>query len=129
MRTLFSKNIRSESDFYAHAEATAPLIIPGGQKLLEQVLPVIAVYHEIRTLLDKLQKTYPHNQAAVAIYSDLREDLTSRLAVAAAGQLVEDVGNSAVDTATEAIRNPTSVPGNVIDEGKKLIDTLVPLLK
>jgi ATP-dependent helicase HrpA len=43
---LFSKNIRSEGEFYAYAESVAPKIIPGGQKLLEQVLPLIDVYHE-----------------------------------------------------------------------------------
>ena len=74
IQTLFSINVRSESDFYAHAEATAPQLIPSGQRLLEQVLPVITVYHETRIQLDKLQKTHPGIQAA-GLYRDLCEDL------------------------------------------------------
>ncbi|MBW2408336.1 MAG: ATP-dependent RNA helicase HrpA [Deltaproteobacteria bacterium] len=74
MQTLFSINVRTERDFNAHAEATAPKLIPSGQKLLEQVLPVITVYHDTRIQLDKLQKTHPGIQAA-GLYSDLCEDL------------------------------------------------------
>lgn len=57
------------------------------------------------------------------------EDLTSRLIAGAVEKLVEDVPRKAIDTATEAVKNPTAAPGNLIDEGKKLIDTFVPLLK
>jgi ATP-dependent helicase HrpA len=74
MQTLFSVNVRTQRDFYAHAEATAPQLIPSGQKLLEQVLPVIGVHHETRTLLERLQKTHPGIPAA-AIYGELCEDL------------------------------------------------------
>jgi ATP-dependent helicase HrpA len=73
---LFAKNIRSESDFYAYAEVIAPKIIPSGQELLEQVLPVITVYHETRTLLNSLQQAHPTNRAAAAIYADLEDELS-----------------------------------------------------
>jgi ATP-dependent helicase HrpA len=72
---LFGKNIRSERDFYAHAEAAAPKILASGQKLLEHVLPVMTAYHETRTLLSKLLQAHPENPTAAAIYGDLREDL------------------------------------------------------
>jgi ATP-dependent helicase HrpA len=74
MQTLFSNNVRTERDFYAHADATAPQLIPSGQKLLEQVLPIITVYHQTRIQLDKFQKTHPGIQAA-GLYSELCEDL------------------------------------------------------
>ena len=74
MQTLFSINVRTERDFNAHAEATAPQLIPSGQKLLEQVLPVITVYHETRIQLEKFQKTHPGIQAA-GLYDELCEDL------------------------------------------------------
>jgi ATP-dependent helicase HrpA len=73
---LFAKNIRSESDFYAYAEVIAPKIIPSGQELLEQVLPVITAYHETRTLLNSLQQAHPTNRAAAAIYADLEDELS-----------------------------------------------------
>ena len=56
------------------------------------------------------------------------EDLTNRLIAGAVEKLVEDAPQKAIDTANEAIKNPTAAPGTLIDEGKKLIDTLVPLL-
>ena len=70
---LFGKNIRSEHDFYAHAEAAVPKIIPSGQNLLEQVLPVISVYHETRTRLNNLRQAHSSNPAAAQIYGDLQE--------------------------------------------------------
>jgi ATP-dependent helicase HrpA len=74
---LFGKNIRSENDFYAHAEASAPKILPEGQQLLDNVLPVLRAYHETRTMLYRSQEEHPDNSAAAALYSDLRKDLAS----------------------------------------------------
>ncbi|MCB1062157.1 MAG: hypothetical protein KDN20_04450, partial [Verrucomicrobiae bacterium] len=58
-----------------------------------------------------------------------KEDLTSRLVVAAAETLVEDAPQKAIDAAKEAIKNPTATPGSLIEEGTKLLDALSPLLK
>lgn len=57
------------------------------------------------------------------------EDLSNRLIAGAVEHMVEEVPQKAIDTANEVIKNPTAAPGTVIDEGKKLLDTLVPLLK
>ncbi len=58
-----------------------------------------------------------------------REDLTSRLVVAAAETLVEEAPGKAIDTAKEAIKNPAATPGSLIEEGTRLLDALSPLLK
>lgn len=54
-----------------------------------------------------------------------RENLSARLAGAAVESLVEDAPNQATDAAKKMLRDPSSV----IDSGKKLLDSLVPLLK
>ncbi|MCB1234587.1 MAG: hypothetical protein KDM91_05910 [Verrucomicrobiae bacterium] len=58
-----------------------------------------------------------------------REDLSARLVSAAAETIVEEIPGKAIDTAKEALKNPTQAPATVIEEGKKLIDTFVPLFK
>lgn len=58
-----------------------------------------------------------------------QEDLSARLVTAAIESVVEDAPQKAIDAANEALRNPAATPGTVIEEGKKLLDTLTPLLK
>lgn len=57
-----------------------------------------------------------------------KEDLSARLVTAAVESVVEEAPQKAIDAAKEAIKNPTATPGSVIEEGKKLLDTLSPLL-
>lgn len=54
-----------------------------------------------------------------------RENLSARLAGAAVESLVEDAPNQATDAAKKMLQNPSGA----IDTGKKLLDSLVPLLK
>ncbi len=58
-----------------------------------------------------------------------REDLSTRLVTAAVESVVEDTPQKAIDAAKEALKDPTATPGTVIEEGRKLLDTLTPLLK
>src|SRR5690606_17290344 len=54
-----------------------------------------------------------------------RENLSARLAGGAVESLVEDAPRQATDAAKKILRDPSST----IDTGKKLLDSLVPLLK
>jgi ATP-dependent helicase HrpA len=73
---LFAKNIRSQKDFFAHAEAVAPKIIGAGREILDQVLPVLAAYHETRSLISKIQQTSSDNPFAAEFFNDVLADLT-----------------------------------------------------
>lgn len=58
-----------------------------------------------------------------------KENLSARLIGAAVESLVEDAPQKALDTARDAMRDPAAAPGTLIDQGKKVLDSLVPLLK
>ena len=75
VRNLFSKNIRSEKAFYAHAEAVAPRILPSGQKLMAKIIPVLKAYQNTRNTLDELQSADPENNLVATFFSDLRNGL------------------------------------------------------
>jgi ATP-dependent helicase HrpA len=72
LEELFCKNIRSENEFKAHAEAAAPKLLSVAEKLQESVIPVLTAYHETRNTLSGLQRANP---AALAFYGELGDDL------------------------------------------------------
>jgi ATP-dependent helicase HrpA len=55
IQALFSKDIRSQTEFYAYADKTGPQILAGGRELLESTLPVLTAYHETRSRIYRLQ--------------------------------------------------------------------------
>ena len=58
-----------------------------------------------------------------------REDLSARLVTAAAESLVEEAPEKALDAVKEALKDPAATPDSVIKEGKKALESLLPLLK
>jgi len=75
VRTLFSKDIRSQKEFYAYAEKTWPKIISGGRELLESTLPVLTAYHETRCQIDRFQSGNRVNPKILAFSKELTDGL------------------------------------------------------
>ncbi|MCB1231065.1 MAG: hypothetical protein KDN19_12390 [Verrucomicrobiae bacterium] len=57
-----------------------------------------------------------------------KENLSARLVNAAVETVVEEAPEKAIEAAKEALQNPAATPSTVIEEGKKLLNTLSPLL-
>ncbi len=68
------------------------------------------------------------DMAVTGTVQEPKEDLSARLVTSAVETVVEDAPQKAIDAAREAVKNPGATPGSVIEEGKKLLDTLSPLL-
>lgn len=58
-----------------------------------------------------------------------REDLSARLVTAAAESIVEQAPEKALDAVKDALKDPKATPESVIEEGKKALESLLPLLK
>jgi ATP-dependent helicase HrpA len=72
---LFAKNIRSQQDFYSHAESAAPIILSTGQELLDALLPVLAAYHDARSQIHKLQQRLRNNSRMVSFFQERTREL------------------------------------------------------
>lgn len=125
-------NIAIQSDGLSRLEGS--LIVDG--RALDGDFKLGVTPGTLRWIPGAEQKVFAGSGAGF-LWTDLRvagtldspsEDLSSRLLVGAVESVVEEAPQKAIDTATDVIRNPTATPGNMIDEGKKIIDTLVPLL-
>ena len=68
---LFSKNIRSQTDFYAYAEEIKPQILGSGRKQLTSTLPVLTAYHETRSQISRLQAGSRINPKIKALSEEL----------------------------------------------------------
>ena len=75
VRTLFSKNIRSQKEFYAYAEKTGPQILSGGRQLLENTLPVLTAYYEVRNQISRFQAGNRSNLKILGFFKDLLDEL------------------------------------------------------
>ena len=75
IQRLFEKNIRSENEFHAYAERTAPKIHVHAQEIIEKAIPILTAYHETRTLLSKLRQTSPDSAALSQFFKDLTQEL------------------------------------------------------
>ncbi len=72
---LFSKNIRSQDEFYDHAEKAGPLILASGVALLERTMPVLAAYHEASRHLSRLRAGCRGNSRITAVFVELIHEL------------------------------------------------------
>ena len=75
VRTLFSKDIRSQTEFYAYAKQTGPQIIACGRDLLGRILPVLTAYHEARSQIERLQTGNRVNPKIAAFFKELIDGL------------------------------------------------------
>ena len=72
---MFAKNMRSEKEFYAHAESVAVKISPAGQALLDKTIPVLTAYHEARSQVYNLQQANRTNRMALSFFEELTRQL------------------------------------------------------
>lgn len=75
MNDLFKKNIRTETDFFAHAKAIAPDMITTGQKKLAYAKEVLFAYHRARSSLHELETANRINKNVVGFLQDIRTEL------------------------------------------------------
>jgi ATP-dependent helicase HrpA len=64
LRHLFDVSVRSESEFLDHAKAAASRVLPMGQKMLQEVQPVVVAYHNTRSALREMDEANRSNHAA-----------------------------------------------------------------
>ncbi|MGA8180448.1 MAG: DUF3418 domain-containing protein, partial [Desulfobacterales bacterium] len=76
VKNLFFKNIRTKSDFYAHADTAARSILSEGRELLNHSLPILKAYHEARTTLYTLEIAHNTNPVALQYLTGLRTELS-----------------------------------------------------
>jgi ATP-dependent helicase HrpA len=75
VQTLFSKDIRSQTDFYAHAQKMGPQILTRGRELLKNTLPVLTAYHEARSQIFRFQAGDRVNPKIQALFQELIDGL------------------------------------------------------
>jgi len=75
VENLFARNIRTEADFNKHARNTVNRIIPEALAVMKQVAPVLAVFHETRTRIDRLEGDRGSSGPARAFFDELRRSL------------------------------------------------------
>ncbi|MBT7086618.1 MAG: ATP-dependent RNA helicase HrpA [Desulfobacterales bacterium] len=74
-KSLFCRNIRTENDFVAHAEAIAPGIHNKGQSLLDMVIKIIKACYKTETRINKHGKTCVGNVRLSGFLSGLNDDM------------------------------------------------------
>jgi ATP-dependent helicase HrpA len=75
VQRLFSKDIRSQKEFYAYADKTGPKIISSGRELLESTLPLLTAYHEVRSRIYGFQAQNRINPKILAFSEELIDGL------------------------------------------------------
>ena len=72
---LFSRNIRSESEFIAHTEKTFPDMPSLARKLLDAGMEVLEAHAEVSDSIEVLIRNNPANAVARRFWNDLKEQL------------------------------------------------------
>ncbi len=75
VQALFSKDIRSQTEFYAHAKKMGPQILTSGQELFRNALPVLTAYHEARSQILRFQTGSRVNPQIQALFTELLDGL------------------------------------------------------
>lgn len=75
VQALFSKDIRTQTEFYGHAKQMGPRILSSGQALLQSVLPVLTAYHEARSQILRFQAAKRINPQIQALFKELTAGL------------------------------------------------------
>jgi ATP-dependent helicase HrpA len=73
---LFCRKIRAESDFYSYARSIGPDILKKGQELINQILPVLEVYHETRLAIYNLENASKPGSNNAQFFNGLRNELS-----------------------------------------------------
>ena len=75
IRTLFARNIRKREEFFEYAKSSGRNILPEGQKLLQNVIPVVKMQEEVREILHRLEIANITNKSANDFIAGLRKDV------------------------------------------------------
>lgn len=75
LNRLFSKNIRSESEFITHAEKTFPDMPSLANKLLDATMEVIESHAEAIGTIESLIRNNPANTVACQFWNELKEQI------------------------------------------------------
>ena len=75
LQYLFYVPVRTAAAFHEHAEATAPRILPEGQKFLTEIKPFVQAYHETAVTLRAFGMSHRFNEPAKQFLESVRLDL------------------------------------------------------
>ncbi len=73
---MLCRDIRTKSEFDAHAEAAAGRVLSAGRELTAKVMPVIRAYGAARAKIDALKTASIRNLLATALLCELEHDLS-----------------------------------------------------
>ncbi len=76
LQDLFAINIRTQKEFLAHVEAARLRLLETAKRFSDLVLRFIAVYHETRSTIERLQITHRFNPSAGNFFEILRAQLS-----------------------------------------------------
>lgn len=79
VRILFDHPVRSDTEFFTHADTVKPRILVTGQELLQEIEPVLKAYDETRSTLHALETANRSIKPAVTFLVSLRNDLNRLL--------------------------------------------------
>ncbi len=75
IQSLFNVPIRKESEFLRLSESAAPKILPRGQEVLAEAEPVLKAFHEMRLLLNGMEKENRSNRTALSFLKEMRGEM------------------------------------------------------
>lgn len=75
IKDLFERNIRTQEEYFRHAEAARPLILPAGQMLIKRAFPLLRAYQGTAGILRKMGDDNRFNKPALDFASRLMMNL------------------------------------------------------
>jgi ATP-dependent helicase HrpA len=72
---LFYLDIRTEADFYGHAERVRPSLVSKAKEFMQQAERVLKAFHETRTTLQAIETSHTSNRAILALCAHIRDGL------------------------------------------------------
>ena len=75
MLDLFGEDIRNRKAFLRIAEKMGPQILTRGQKILQEIRPILQAYYETVTTLQTLEKAHRLNASAMKFLAGMKDEL------------------------------------------------------
>jgi ATP-dependent helicase HrpA len=72
---LFFKDIRTQKDFLSHARQMVNRILPAGQALLADVIPILQAFRDAQSVISHMETTYQRDPVMGAFAVDLRQSV------------------------------------------------------
>jgi len=74
---LFFKDIRTQKDFSSHARQMVNRILPEGQALLADIIPVLEAFRDVQSVISHIDITHQRDPVMGAFAADLRRSVLS----------------------------------------------------